>query len=270
MKLKATYSAEDFESVDGAFRDLYEERDGHFILTGIEGIKTEQDVAKLSEVVRKERALTANYRKQFDKLGGRDVDEILAELDQIEAYKAAAESKGVDENVIETRLKSKLAPIQREKDQLAKQYAEAQELLGQYQQKERVRTIHDSVRSAIAKSAGFLGQAAEDALMYAERMLEIDETGRVVTKDSVGVTPGIDATVWLQEMQQRKPYWWGESKGGGATGGKSSGGVTGDNPFSHAGWNVTAQAKLVRENPERAAQMARSAGTSIGGPRPQK
>lgn len=270
MKLKAIYSAEELDQLPGQYRDLYEERDGSYVLVGIEGVKTQLDVQKVHEALRREREISSSYKKQLAAFGGRDVTEILADLDQIEAYKAAAESKSVDENVIETRLRAKTAPLQRERDKLAAEYAEAQKLIQQYQQKEQTRTIHDSVRAAIAKSAGFLGQAAEDALMYAERMLGIDESGKVVTKDAVGVTPGIDATVWLQEMQQRKPYWWGETRGAGATGGKSTGGVAGDNPFSAQGWNVTAQARLVRENPERAAQMAKSAGTTIGGPRPQK
>ncbi|QFR59625.1 hypothetical protein P6F33_gp24 [Pseudomonas phage Quinobequin-P09] len=99
-------------------------------------------------------------------------------------------------------------------------------------------------------------------------MLEVNEEGKVVTRDGVGVTPGIDATVWLTEMQSKKTHWWGPSQGGGA-GGNRSGSGGGANPWSADGWNMTEQGRILKENRSRAEQMAKSAGTTIGGPRPQ-
>ena len=112
-------------------------------------------------------------------------------------------------------------------------------------------------------------EAIDDALMYADSMLEITEDGRIVTRDQVGVTPGIDPTVWLSEMQQKKRHWWPASQSGGAAG-SNGGGVGGDNPWSASGWNLTRQAEMMDQDAARAEQMARSAGTTIGGPRPQK
>lgn len=56
-------------------------------------------------------------------------------------------------------------------------------------------------------------------------------------------------------------------EGGGAEG---SGGraALGKNPFSHEGWNVTEQGRLVIADPQRAQKLAAAAGTSLGGMRP--
>ena len=109
--------------------------------------------------------------------------------------------------------------------------------------------------------------AIEDVTLLAERIFTIDETGKVVAKDNVGCTPGISPEVWLNEMQQKRPHWWGPSAGGGAGGNRGGGSFT-SNPWSAEGWNMTQQGQIYNENPAKAEQMARSAGTSIGGQRP--
>lgn len=50
-------------------------------------------------------------------------------------------------------------------------------------------------------------EAYEDALMYADSMLELTDDGRVITKDQIGVTLGLKPSVWLTEMQIKKRYW---------------------------------------------------------------
>jgi hypothetical protein len=204
----------------------------------------------------------------FKALG--DPAEVLARLDRIPELEAAAEGK-LDENkingLVETRIKSKIAPIERERDQHKSKVAELMAENEGFKVKEKQRSIADQVRSAVGKSKGFLAPAAEDAIVYAERMLEVNEDGHVVTKTGVGVTPGLNAEVWLQEMQTKKPHWWGATAGGGGTGG-TGGGAAGENPFTHEHWNLTKQGQLMRADAAKAAQMAKSAGTSIGGPKP--
>jgi hypothetical protein len=218
-----------------------------------------------------ERAATEKLAKlaPFEALG--DPTEVLAKLDRIPELEAAAEGK-IDETkmaaLVDGRVKAKVAPLERENSQLKEQVKTLGGEVEGYKTKEKHRTVGDAVRAAIGKSQGFQSVALEDALLFAERHLELNDDGNVVTKDNVGVTPGVDAVVWLSEMQPRKPHWWGTTQGGGATGGGKGNTGGGANPFSHAGWNVTAQGQLVRENRQRADQMAKAAGTTVGGPRP--
>lgn len=129
--------------------------------------------------------------------------------------------------------------------------------------------IADAVRSAVGKSKGFQSSAVEDAITLAERVLEIDDSGNVVTKDGVGVTPGVGADVWLTEIQSKRPHWWGETIGGGASGNRGgASGYGGNNPWSHDHWNLTEQGRILTTDRKKAEQLAKSAGTSIGGKRP--
>lgn len=275
MALKAW--VDKLEDVPEAFRgeytqvgDKYELAvDGALELTPIKGLRQENGARRISE------KKANDALKVWEPLiTGKKPEEILAILDRVPELEAAAAGK-IDEKkiteMVENRVGSKLAPVQRELTTVKGQLAEKDQIIAGYQTKERTRAIHDDVRGAIAKTQGFQGSAAEDALMLAERVFEVNDEGKVVTKDGVGVTPGIDATVWLTEMQQKRPHWWGPTQGGGAGGnnGRNQGG-SGKNPWTHDAWNMTEQAKIYRENPQRAEQMATSAGTKLGGMKPAK
>lgn len=269
MAIKAVI--EKLEDVDEKYRDLYTEKNGKYEITGIDGMKTQADVDRLQTALTKERGDHKETKKKFDVFGDRKPEDILSALDRIPELEAAAGGK-LDETkineLVEKRLTSKLAPIQRENEKLKGSIAERDAKINEFAQRETTRTIHDAVRDAVGKSSGFQGTALEDALLFGERHLTVNDEGKVVTKDNVGVTPGIEATVWLSEMQQRKSHWWGETKGGGANGNKGGTSTSGANPFTHEGWNVTEQGRLLRDNRTRAEQLAKIAGTSIGGQRP--
>ena len=103
--------------------------------------------------------------------------------------------------------------------------------------------------------------------MNAERMFEITEEGQVITKDGVGVTPGVAPDVWLSEMQPKRGHWWPASTGGGAKG--SKGANFASNPWTKENWNMTEQGKILStQGREKAEQMAKAAGTSLGGRKP--
>lgn len=270
MAIKAI--VDKLDDVPEQYRDLYTEKNGKFELTGVEGMKTEADVARVQSGLVKEREEHKKTKQTLSAWGDRKPDEVLPLLDRIPELEAAASGR-IDEGklnqMVETRISGKLAPVQRELTTAKTQLAEKDQIIAGYQQKERTRAIHDGVREAIGKTQGFQASAAEDALMLAERVFEVNEDGKVVAKEGVGVTPGIDPVVWLTEMQNKRPHWWGPTSGGGAGGNNGrNGGGGNDNPWNAASWNMTKQAQLVRENPARAEQMARSAGSHVGATRP--
>jgi hypothetical protein len=271
MAIKAVIDK--LEDVDEKYRDLYTEKNGKFELTGVEGMKTQGDVDRLTVALEKERKDHKGTKQKFEIFGDRKAEDILADLDTIPALKAAAEGKfdeGKVNELVEKRIGAKTGPLERKITQLTKDSAEKDTLIEGFKSKEATRSIHDAVREAVGKATGFQATALEDALMFAERHLHINEEGKVVTKDNVGVTPGVDAVVWLTEQKEKRPHWWGDTKGGGARGNNGSGGSGGsDNPWARETWNMTKQGQLVRENRTRAEQLAKSAGTSIGGPMPK-
>lgn len=252
-------------------KHLYKEGDdGRFSLIKAGEIKTAQDVLRVQEGLRKEREDHKETRKKLSRFNNMDPDELYDKLDRIEELEAAASGKLDDEQInklVESRIKSKTAPLERELNQLRSEREELSGMVKDFETREVRRSIRDDVYKA-ATAAKVRDTALEDVLFIGENLFERDESGQIVTRDGVGVTPGINAEVWLTEAKNTRPHWWPESQGTGARGG--DGGRGGVNPFSKDGWNLTEQGRVIRESPDKAQQMAKSAGTSVGGPRPAK
>jgi hypothetical protein len=270
MAIKAI--VDKLEDTDEKYRDLYVEKNGKFEIQ-VEGMKTQGDVDRLTSALEKERNDHKGTKKKFEPLGDRKIDEVLAILDRVPELEMAASGK-LDDNkineLVEKRIVGKTGPLERKIKTLSDGILERDAKITEFTQRETTRTIHDAIRDAVGKSSGFTSAALEDALLFGERHLGVNEEGKVVTKDNVGVTPGIDAAVWLSEMQQRKPHWWGPTAGGGAGGNKGTGTGGGNNPWTHEHWNMTEQGRIYTSSATKAEQMAKSAGTKIGGPRPAK
>jgi hypothetical protein len=260
MALKTIYKDE--SEIPGEYKELYSERGGQYELTGIEGIKTDADVARLNESLRKEREDHKKTREALRAWDGFDHGDIQSKLDRLEELEAVGGGKLDDakiNQIVEARLRSKLGPLEREKAKLTEQ-------ITAYQAQAKQRKIHDTVRAACVE-AKVLESAIDDALTLAERVFDVDESGAVTVKDQMGFTPGSDAVAWLSELQPKRAHWWPASFGSGARDGKSGGFA--QNPFSAEHWNLTEQGRIVATNPQRAEQMAAAAGVRVGAGRPK-
>ena len=259
---------ENLDGIDEKYHDLYEERDGKFQLKPIEGFKTEADVQRVQISLQKERNDHKATKAKFAVFDGMDLTEVTSKLDRFDELEEIAKGKVDDkqiEEIVERRLRSKVAPIERELNQTKTQLQEANGQIEAFKGKDRSRTINDQIREAALK-AKILPEALDDALLLAERIFELDEDGNVVTKEGKSFTEGVGPAVWITEVQSKRPHWWPASAGSNAGGSRGTG--SGANPWSNKAWNVTQQAQLYKENPTKAAQMAKAAGTSIGGKRP--
>jgi len=261
------------DELDEPLRKLYAEKDGKFVLTGIEGIKTQADMDRLSRAAALEREEHKKTKEKFKVFEPflENAEDIVSKIDKLPELEAAAAGK-IDEaklnEMVEGRIKTRMSPVERKAKALEDENNTLKARMAEMEAKEKRRLIHDAVREAATKSK-MVDTAVEDALVLAERMFQVDEEGRIVTKEGVGVTPDSDATVWLTEMQQKRPHWWPASQGGGARPGGSGGSGGLNNPWTFENWNLTEQGRVYQENPERAERMAQSAGTSIGGPKPR-
>ena len=268
MTIKAVYDTE--ADIPAAHKELFTERNGKWELTQVEGVKTQADVDRLQTALTSERN---EHKSTRDKLTpwstlGKKPEEIQAQLDRVAELELLTKDKdpaAVDQ-LVETRIKSRLAPIERERDQLKTQLGDISREVEGFKHEKRTRAIHDTVRQA-ANKVGLLPSAIEDALLYGERVLEIDDNGNVVTKDNAGVTPGLAPDIWLGDMKNNRPHWWGPSQGGGGSGG-GGGSRFPNNPFSAEHWNLTQQGAAIKADRTKAEQMAKAAGTTIGGPKP--
>lgn len=272
--LELTYDS--IDAVPEAFRSLYSEKDGKAVLTGINGVKTPQDVLNVQEALRKERADHAATREALKswKSLGQDPAELQAKLDRISELEAAAGGK-LDETAIqrlvEARLGQKTAPLERQLKESATRLAELENENTALKRSILTRDMNDAVRS-VATEMKVLPTAIPDVELVASMFLERDEsTGQFIVKaDAKGVTPGSDIKGFLKEMQKQRPHWWPNSQGGGAGGGKSFGDSE-ENPWSAKGWSLTRQGQYVREHGiAKAQEAAKVAGSFIGATKPNK
>lgn len=272
MALSAIYDK--LEEVPEHFHELYTEKNGKYELTGIEGVKTQGDIDRIQTALSKERGEHKTAREALKMWEGLKYEEVRAQLDEYPELKAKAENaKGGDPAVIEATVKARLAPVERDLLKTREENAALAKANESFKLREEQRAIHDEVRAARMKAKA-REDAEDDILLNADRMFEVvvDAEGkqRVLTRDGVGVTPGVSAEVWLSEMAQKRAYWWPEPAGGGARGTQGGGTTFAKNPFSAAHWNYTEQVKAINADRGKAEQMAKSAGTTIGGPKPAK
>ncbi len=260
------------EEIPEAHRELYSEQGGKFILTGIVGVKTQDDITRLQTALEKERGETKAAKTALGVWGELNHEEVKGKLDRFDELELAAKDKIPDEKLeemAEARARTRINPIERQNKQLTEERDALTMKLAEFQGRETRRTIHDNVRKQLIEQK-VVSSAHEDALMLAERVMEITEDGKVLTKDGVGVTPGIDPGLWLSEMQPKREHWWTQSVGGGAGGGSSQQ-TFGKNPWSEDHWNLSEQGRVYREQgKDKAEMMASAAKSKIGATAPTK
>lgn len=266
IQLNVSYGA--LTEVPEAYRGLYSEQDGRVVLSGVVGLKSQEDINRIEGALQKERNDHRAVKGTLAKLGDRDINEVLSLLDSIPALEAAA--KGVDniDEQLAGRLQQETAPLNRKISEYEANVSSLTEQLTKLQTREVHRDIGDTV-GKFALSSKVLPEAVEDVQYMARSIFEKNEQGDIVAKaDIPGITPGISPEVWLTELQRSKPFYWPQSnlpafrKGGQ--------GAPGSNPWSAASWNMTEQGRIVRENRSTADQLAAQAGTTVGGRKPIK
>lgn len=285
MKLKAFYATAD--EIPEGYADLYTERNGQFELTGIEGVKTQADVDRVTSALRKEREDHKKTKEIVTAFGDLNPEEVHQKLEGYDAlneqYEALKATGGgtpeATENLIAARVKAALGPVERQRDQLQRRVEETQKvvtdkdgMIANLQNGITADRIERAIRDA-AVAAKVIAPAINDAVLNSRGIFEIEEgTGKIVTKDTPGVTPGLSPTEWLKDQQEARPHWWPQSLGGGAGGGSGSGNLSNkENPWSAAGWNITRQGQYVKQHGiDKATQMAERVGSKIGATSPPK
>lgn len=274
-QLNLVYDKE--EDIPEAHRELYSKKDedddnSKWELTGVAGLKTQADIDRLNESIKKERAETKKFKDKLAVWSEFDHEQVVKDKEELEEARIrleAGDGKMDDEKIekiVEARVTAQVAPVKRD---LEKMTEEREGLAGRvvdFEASDVKRTITDSVRQA-ATGLKIIDTAMEDVLMLGERVFEITDDGAILTRDEVGCTPGIAPDIWLSEMQEKRPHWWPSSKGSGAGGSGGGGGFT-ENPFTREHWNMTKQGQAIREDKDKAERMAKAAGTTVGGPVP--
>ena len=259
MKIKARY--ENREDIPEEFAGLYSEINGGWELTGVEGIKTADDVARVQDTLKKERELrraAERNLKQYQGLG--EFDSLLEMADRFPELEALAAGKADDDKIqeiAEKRASRLINPLKRDLEALKAERDELAQTNQKFIEDNRVRTIEDHVRQAATK-AKVRDTALDDVLMYARANFTVEE-GAVIANDASGLG-GYTPDAWLGEMADKKPHWWPTPTGGGAQGAGGAPGSVQKNPFAGENWNITEGMKLYKTRPAEAKRLAVAAG----------
>jgi len=263
MALKLTYATK--EEVPVGFESLYTETDGVYNLTGVEGMKTDEDISKLQTALSKERTAHREARQKLTAFGDMDAADARAKLDKFDELEIAARQATGPEaekklaDLVEARMKTQIAPLQREKDALTVELTESTKKVVAFETSEKTRTIKDTVLVA-AKKAGIVDTAMDDVALNAMNTMEIVE-GKVLT-----VEGSLSPDGWVTLMKKARPHWWPASRSAGAGGNDGRGGT---NPWAKENWSMTDQGQFVKAHGmERATEMAKLAGVGVGSTKP--
>jgi hypothetical protein len=284
--LKTIYDTK--EEIPEGFDALYTEKGGKWELTGVVGVKTQADVDRVGEALRKEKEDHKKVKETLKTFEGIDPEEHHTLATTLEETKAQLEAVKKDgtfdetklEPLIQARVKQFVAPIERDKASIQKQLeaknvalAAAEAEKATLQQTIVTGQLERTIRDA-AVAAKVLPTAVSDAVMRGTRQFELTEDGRVISKDGYGITPGLTPAEWFKDEQEKSPHWWPPSVGGGSHGsGKSGSGGTyagANNPWSKDGWSMTKQGAVIKAlGPDKAAEVAAMAGCKIGDTKPK-
>lgn len=276
-KLKSTYAT--LEEIPEHYRDLFEERQEKWILTRIEGLASEADIHRLTTANANLRTENSTLKSKVEKFGDRSLEDLTRLEDENAELKATIEAGGGgklnEEKVnalVEARIKTRVGPLERELKVANEKLAAEQENTKKLSSKITKTTISDNIRSAAIK-VNVVPTALDDIIAMAENVFEVIEVEgkeRVVTKDGIGITPGLDPKAYFAEVGPNKPHWFPPSQGAGANGGSGAGGgLNGKNPWGRANWNLTEQGKLIKqEGMDKASQYAKQAGSFVGATEP--
>ena len=274
MTLEATI--QDKAKIPEALVAHYVETDGVFHLD-VNGMKTQKDFDDYAEALKKR--LTdagADFaRKQGAGLSRDDVLEVVEGALKKFAAPGAKPGKGNgadggDGN--DGDVSARLHDVERNLASVTKELETAKKERDDALGKSKDTTIRNSLTQA-ANAAGATPEGVTNLVSLIETNFEVAQDGSVVTKleAAAGVSPNQKPEDFLAAVARDKAFrmFWPKSVGAGAdgegAGGPGAGGDLGKgNPFSKAGWNMTAQSKLFASNKPEAERLMKSAGVELG------
>jgi hypothetical protein len=276
VTLKTIYDTA--EEIPEGYAELYTERGGKWELTGVQGVKTQADVDRVSEALRKEKADHKAVKELLKPFEGLDAELIHLQATELEETKAQLDAIKKDgtidetklEPIIAARVKQAVAPLERDKtnierklDTITKAAAEKDGEINTLKTSIVTGNVERAIRDA-AIEAKLVPTAVSDAVLQGNRVFEATDDGRIITKDVFGTVPGLTPREWFKDMQEKSPHWWPASVGGGSKGGSGPAGRA-NNPWSKEAWNLTNQGKYVKEyGEEKAKVLAESVGSHLG------
>ena len=252
----------------------YVERDGKFVLD-VPGIKTQADFDNYAEALKKRFADgAADLEKRQG--GSMSRDDILAAVG--EAMKkftpggGKPNGQGANDDQAGGEVAQRLHDLERNVASLTETNLTLEKERDTALGNSRDTTIRNALTQAAA-TAGASAAGVPNLVSLTESDFEVAQDGSVVTKLDAGqgVSPNVKPADYFATKSRDQAFrmFWPASKGAGAGGGDGPGAGTGGdlgkgNPWTKAGWNMTAQGKLYTSNKQEAERLMGVAGVKLG------
>ena len=262
---------DDKAKIPEGFGDHYKEVDGKFILQ-VGGMKTQDDFDNYAEALKKRYAdAAADVSRKTG--AGVTRDELMATVEEAlkKAGIATAKPNGTGDQDQNGDVSARLHDLERNLADLnqknEKLQLERDEALGASKSTTIINALTQAATKAGADPAG-----VTNLVQLVEGKFETSQAGDVVTKLEAGkgVTPNQAPEDFFASLARSPEFrmFWPKSVGAGADGGDGGAGgnadLTGKNPWTKAGWNVTNQSRLFAANKPEADRLMKAAGVKLG------
>lgn len=213
--------------IPAGLESYYTEKDGKWVRddSKIEAVPASSaDITRLNAALKKERD---DHKKTKETLTAKEAERVQAAeaLEALQLQIEAGDGKP-DENkiteLVTARVNAKVAPLNKTIDELKAQITAKDTEIVAFQTEQRRSKIAGIVSSAAVKEK-IVETGIDDVIDLAVRVMDVDESGKIVTKDGAGFTPGLDPAGFLGELKAKKPHLWPTSQGGGAKGSGGNG-----------------------------------------------
>lgn len=263
------FQVDTLDEVPEGNREHYVERNGKYEIQ-VEGMRTQGDVDRVMGSLKKERTDHDQAKARVRGFGEHtpdSIEELVVKIEDQRLLLDAANREGGPsdsdiEQLVETRTLQRVRPLERQVKRLGD---ELQTITGSNDalvaEKRSGSILKNVLDAAVHKDVAVSADALPDVELWARQVFETTEDGRIVSKDGVGVTPGLSPKEVFVDMKAagQRRHWFGPTVGAGAKGG-STGVDSGINPFSKEGFNLTKAAQLTVSDPARAVRLAKAAG----------
>jgi hypothetical protein len=272
MTLEAVLS--DAKKIPEGLKDHYVEAGGVFTLD-VPGMKTQADFDNYAAALKKRFTdSAADFSKKNDAgLSREDVAELIeAGLKKFAPGVKPGDGNGKDGDPVPGDVSARLHDLERNVASLTTDNKKLKEERDDALRKSRDTTIRNKLTQA-ANTAGATPEGVGNLVSLVEPNFELAQDGSVVTKLDAGqgVSPNQKPDDYFSAIARDKAFrmFWPASKGAGAdgdgAGGPGAGGELGkDNPWSKAGWNLTAQGKFYTANKIEAERLMKAVGVELG------
>lgn len=260
MALSYKLTKDEYAGLDEGIRGFYKEDGDGYVLdaTGIDDANALKGALKKE---RDERSELEKLLKPWQTIGKKpeEISAILKKADE-EEQKRLKESGKYDEMLKQVNAKHE------------EQLAALNKQIEQYRVEKEMSLIDQAATSAIAEEKGSI-KLLLPLIKLHTKLVNVNGKDVVEIFDANG-TPRVDAkgdylTIadWVKEMKKdpdlQSAFAPSGNKGSGAPGSGNSGGSGNNNPWKKETFNLTEQARIYREEPERAIALAQAAGFKL-------